>query len=242
MTRTVDRREYAPVPPDDLLERALAYARGCVAAVPVAAGPDWPAAPTPCAGWDLGALLDHLNDSLAALREGIGGGHIAPARTAADPVPPAEPVAPTDPVTGLDNPVTDPVLGFRDRASALLGAWAALSGSPGPAGASGAPRAPRTVLVADRPLAATLVAAVGAVEIAVHGWDIGRACGLRRPIPPGLAGALLPVAHCFVEDADRGQLFAAPVPVPPDACPGDRLVAFLGRSPGLPGGVPGTGD
>ncbi|MFF2851870.1 TIGR03086 family metal-binding protein [Streptomyces sp. NPDC058001] len=224
MTRTVDRREYGPVPPDDLLERSLAYARGCVAAVPVTGGPDRLSDPTPCAGWDLGALLGHLNDSLAALREGIGAGRITHGPPDADHATPVD-VVPPVPVV----PPTDPVVGFRDRASALLGAWTALSGR---AGASGSPGSPRTVLVADRPLAATLVAAVGAVEIAVHGWDIGRTLGPRRPIPPSLAAALLPVARCFVEDTDRGSLFAAPVPVPPDACPGDRLVAFLGRNPG----------
>ena len=86
----------------------------------------------------------------------------------------------------------------------------------------------------------SVVAAAGAIEIAVHGWDISAACGVRRPVPPGLAAALLPIAPLLIPRATRAGLFADPVPVPGPACPGDRLVAFLGRQPRLPA-APRTG-
>ncbi|MEU0437066.1 hypothetical protein ABZ153_36730 [Streptomyces sp. NPDC006290] len=73
--------------------------------------------------------------------------------------------------------------------------------------------------------------AVGALEIAVHGWDVARACGRARPIPSALAAELLPLAHLVVADADRGVRFAAPVDVPPGTRPGGLLLAFLGRRP-----------
>jgi len=71
----------------------------------------------------------------------------------------------------------------------------------------------------------------GAVEVAVHGWDIGVACGSPWPIPRSLAEDLLRAAPLLMGAGARGGLFADPVPVPPWAPAGDRLVAFLGRSP-----------
>ncbi|MFE9436372.1 TIGR03086 family metal-binding protein [Streptomyces sp. NPDC006640] len=184
--------------PGELLERSLAYALGGVAAVPRA---DL-GRPTPCAEWDLGELLQHLDDSLDALHEGVAEGRVG--------LCPAVPAA-------------DPVCAFRARAGALLGAWAAVSA------VSAAPPAPA---VGDRCLDLGLLAAVGALEIAVHGWDVTQACGRPRPIPAALAADLLPLAPVVVADADRGVRFADPVAVPAGAGPGDVLLAFLGRGPG----------
>ncbi|MEU0027715.1 TIGR03086 family metal-binding protein [Streptomyces sp. NPDC006335] len=171
----------------ELLERSLAYALGSVARAQAMG----PGRGTPCAEWDLGELLEHLDDSLDALYEGLSGGRIGPL------------------------PQADRVCGFRTRACAVLGAWAA-----GP---------PADVVVGERPLDVRVMAAVGAVEIAVHGWDVARSCGRPRPIPEGLAAELLSVARCVVGEEDRGVRFAAPVAVPPGAPAGTRLLAFLGR-------------
>jgi len=171
----------------ELLERSLAYALGSVAG----AGHASLDRGTPCAEWSLGELLDHLDDSVDALYEGLTGGRIGL-------LPPA-----------------DRVCGFRTRACAVLGAWAA-----GP---------PEDVLVGERPLDTAVMAAVGAVEIAVHGWDVGRACGRPRPLPDGLAAELLSIAQCVVGEEDRGVRFAAPVAVPSRARAEIRLLAFLGR-------------
>ncbi|KMS73361.1 hypothetical protein ACM01_19170 [Streptomyces viridochromogenes] len=172
----------------ELLERSLAYALGGVAGVEVGSLTRG----TPCAEWDLGELLGHLDDSLDALYEGLTGGRI-----------------------GL-YPSADPVCGFRTRACAVLGAWAA-----GPAG--------ERVLVGERQLDVRVMGAVGAVEIAVHGWDVAQACGRPRPIPVALAAELLNVARCVAAEDDRGVRFAAPVEVPPRARADVRLLAFLGR-------------
>jgi uncharacterized protein (TIGR03086 family) len=75
------------------------------------------------------------------------------------------------------------------------------------------------------------MAAVAALEIAVHGWDISQACGQRQPIPRALATALLEIALVLVPSTGRQSLFAAPVTVPATAAPSDRLAAFLGRTP-----------
>ncbi|MFF3613883.1 TIGR03086 family metal-binding protein [Streptomyces sp. NPDC002580] len=178
----------------ELLDRSLAYALGGVAAVPR----EGLGRPTPCAAWDLGELLRHLDDSVDALHEGVADGRIGLCPGA---------------------PAADPVGAFRERARALLGAWAAGSGEPS------------TPVVGDRSMDRGLLAAVGALEIAVHGWDVARSCGRPRPIPSGLAVELLTVAHLVVTDADRGVRFADPVDPPASACPGDVLLAFLGRRP-----------
>jgi hypothetical protein len=85
-----------------------------------------------------------------------------------------------------------------------------------------------------------MVAVTGAIEIAVHGWDISVACGARRPVPPGLAAVLLPIAPLLISPGTRPGLFADPVRLPGPAFPGDQLVAFLGRQP-RPPAAPGSG-
>jgi hypothetical protein len=75
------------------------------------------------------------------------------------------------------------------------------------------------------------MAAAAALEVAVHGWDISRACGQRQPIPRALATPLLVIAPVLVPRTGRHPLFAALVTVPAMAGPSDRLAAFLGRTP-----------
>src|SRR5437660_1207987 len=83
---------------------------------------------------------------------------------------------------------------------------------------------------AGRPLAANVMASAAALEVAVHGWDISRACGQRQPIPAALATSLLVIAPALVPCTGRHPLFAAPVTPPATAGPSDRLAAFLGRT------------
>jgi uncharacterized protein (TIGR03086 family) len=189
----------------ELLGRAVDYTRGCLLLVAGAS----PAGRTPCEAWDLHALLRHMVDSLAAFTEAAEIGYVdlvpVPAASGARPV--AEPVP--DLVEGL-------VDALKHRACALLAAW---THHPGPG----------TVAVADRELRSDLLAAAGSLEIAVHGWDVARACGADRPVPPGLALELLDVLPLLVDDADRPARFADPVDVPVHARPSARLLAALGR-------------
>ncbi len=83
----------------------------------------------------------------------------------------------------------------------------------------------------DRAAHARAAARGGAIELAVHGWDVATACGSRHVMAPRLATAVLQAATSLVEDGARPGLFAAPAAPPPDAGPEDRLVAFLGRRP-----------
>jgi uncharacterized protein (TIGR03086 family) len=87
------------------------------------------------------------------------------------------------------------------------------------------------IAIGDRCLAVSIVTTVGAVEIATHGWDVAEACGGHRPIPPALAAGILDLVPLVLTDDTRDARFAAPVNVSPQAGPGDRLVALLGRRP-----------
>ncbi|HEX8006375.1 MAG TPA: TIGR03086 family metal-binding protein [Trebonia sp.] len=158
--------------------------------------------PTPCRSWDLRMLLRHACESLAAIGEGIEAGRVD-----------------LDPGAEDGNLAADPVRAFRNRADRLLDAWTS----------RGHQR--QVIQIADCPLAASVMAAAAALEVAVHGWDISRACGQRQPIPPALATSLLVMAPVLVPPTGRHPLFAEPVTVPATASPSDRLAAFLGRSP-----------
>lgn len=162
------------------------------------------ARPTPCPDWDLGTLLAHLSDSMADLETAIRTGCL----DLDQPPGPAE---------------GDPVEVLRDRAAQLLCVSYAAPDCP-----------ERFVTIGGLPLPAGLVICTGAVEIAVHGWDVtaalARADGSRgAPIPDALATRMLRLCPLLV--AGRENLFAVPVEVPAQASPGDRLVGYLGRRP-----------
>jgi uncharacterized protein (TIGR03086 family) len=120
----------------------------------------------------------------------------------------------------------DPVEALRDRAAELLCAGYCYGGPE------------RFVAVGGLPIPAGVVTCTGAVEIAVHGWDVsaararaGRDGGVREtPIPAALATRMLRLGPLLV--AGREGLFGVPVEVPAQASPGDRLVGYLGRHPG----------
>jgi uncharacterized protein (TIGR03086 family) len=188
-----------------LLAGAISYALGTCVHV----APGEMALPTPCADWDLEALLAHLAGSMADLESAIRTGQLD-----LDPDEPDRLSAP-----GLGD--GDPVDALRDQAANLLFACYSHHGPD------------RFVLVGGLPLPAGIVACTGAVEIAVHGWDVSAARGRGRPIPPALAARMLRVCPLLV--TGREGLFGAPVQVPAQASPSDQLIAYLGRNPAAPG-------
>jgi uncharacterized protein (TIGR03086 family) len=192
----------------ELLETAVSYALAGAAL----GTPQLLRRPTPCQGWDLEKLLDHVSDSIGVLHEAINVGGVS-----------ASAAAP-----GYPRPGPDPIARLRGQAARLLDACAVA----GPA--------ERRVAVGDRELTAGMVAVTGAIEITVHGWDISVACGARRPVPPGLAAVLLPIAPLLITPGARPGLFADPVRLPGPASSGDQLIAFLGRQP-RPLAAPGSG-
>jgi uncharacterized protein (TIGR03086 family) len=170
--------------------------------------PEALAYPTPCRNWDLLALLRHMYDSLLALHEAIDVG-----RVDLDMPDSAGPAA---------DQADEPAASLRNLACRVLGAW------------TNADR--QTISIAGCPVTTALVTGAGAIELTMHGWDVARACGQRRPIPRSLAEEMLDLSPFLVTDADRPTHFAPPVDLPPLAGPSDRLIAFLGRNPHQPPG------
>lgn len=108
---------------------------------------------------------------------------------------------------------------IRQRACSLVSQWI-------PPGAA-------TLQLGPAGLARETLGAVGALEIALHGWDVATSLGLDRPIPPTLAMDLWPWARDHITDEDRPVRFAVPPEVPPWAPPQTLLLAHSGRRDAL---------
>jgi uncharacterized protein (TIGR03086 family) len=160
-----------PLPPGAiaLLAGAIRYALGVCAQVT----PAELTRPTPCADWDLAALLAHLAASMADLEWGLRTGSTDPWA--------AEPAAP-EPGELIEV--------LRDQAANLLITCYAHHGQD------------RLVHVGGVPLPAGIVAATAAVEIAVHGWDVSAARGPGVEIPSSLAVRMLRLSPLLVVSRD----------------------------------------
>ena len=162
--------------------------------------------PTPCAGWDLGLLLHHVSDSVGVLHEAITAGCIG-----------------SGPAPGDDGPGPDPVSGLYRRAGRLLAACAPAGPGPGTWSPSVTANWPRRWSWPPGPSRSPSMAGTSRSRAAAT----GRSRRTWRLL-------LLPIAPLFITPGTRAGLFADPVPVPGRACPGDQLVAFLGRQPHCP--------
>ncbi len=164
-----------------LLAGAIRYALGVCALV----APAEMSLPTPCPQWDLSMLLAHLSDSMADLEAAIRTGRLSvDPRDAASGDPGGDPAGDLggdlggDPAGDLGgdpagDPGGDPVEVLRDRAAELL---CSAYGFGGPE---------RLVVVGGLPVPVGLVAGTGAVEIAVHGWDVSADPAAKAGPAPG---------------------------------------------------------
>ena len=121
------------------------------------------------------------------------------------------------PLESLDVLRGDPISAVRRQITTLTPGWSEQTW-------------PATCAIGDRPLASTTAAAIGAIELAAHGWDIYTARDIGRAIPVRLAMPLLTLSHMVIPDRARFPEFAAPLPVAASATPSARLLGFLGRS------------
>lgn len=205
-----------------LLERAIGYGRAALGGVTG----DLLSRPTPCRGWDLATLLVHMEDSLAAMAEAAALGDVG-----------LQPVGSACGAGEQGEAGEAAVERLRARACTLLGAWTARASPPGELSGGGfaageswaGGSAAGEFSVAGQPLAADLLVHAGALEIAVHAWDVTRACGIDRPLPEGLAARLLELAPGLVAEEDRPLRFGPVMAVLPQAGAGERLLAYLGR-------------
>lgn len=177
------------------------------AAIVSAIGPEQLADPTPCPGYDVAALIDHL----------VEAGHRAAALGRGQAPPP-----------GDESPhveLSDAPAQLRGAAEEATEAWdddAAMS-------------ARFTMPWGEEYTGATLVDMYLA-ELAAHAWDLARATGQLGRLDPSLAGPALDGARAMIKPQYRnmvgqGAPFGTEVSPPPDADDWERLAAFMGRDP-----------
>ncbi|TMR02187.1 hypothetical protein ETD83_13305 [Actinomadura soli] len=181
--------------PLGLAEAAVDYTGDCLRQV----RPQDLAKPTPRQGWDVEALLRHLNESIDVFLEGLTEAVIG------------------HPERGHPEPPEGLVASFHDRARRLLAA----------AGTNAGPDS--RVVIDDRRLLRGVLVTAAALELTVHGWEIGWACRREEPIPPVLGRHLLEVLPLLSTGEGVDHLRYGPrVSTRARAAPGERLIALLG--------------
>ena len=163
--------------------------------------------PTPCAGWDLRALLAHMtaqHRGFAAAAAGRG-----------------------DDLTVWRPPALagDFARVYAAAADEVIGAFAA-------GGVLDRPFALPEIST-ERSVPGRIAVGFHLVDYVVHGWDVATAAGLAWDPPADAVAAALPVARAVPVGAARetpGAAFAAALPVPPGATALQEILALLGRT------------
>lgn len=106
------------------------------------------------------------------------------------------------------------IAALHTKACTLLGAWTHADAD--------------VVQVGGQPVPVPVIARIAAMEIAVHGWDVGRTTGRGIDLPEDFAAELLPTAATVARE--QYDEFGPPVPVDPDAAADVLLLGLLGRS------------
>lgn len=157
--------------------------------------------PSNMAGWSLRELAGHATGSAAKIVAHLEGGEVSRV-----PSEPADWVC-ADPAARLCE------LAARMRAALPHADW----------------DAPRPSPQGEVPLHRALVYPVS--DLALHSWDVYRSQGRRIELPDDLLTLCREVVESVPEAAlRRPGGFGPAQPVPPDATPTARLMAFLGRS------------
>lgn len=185
--------------------RALEATAGVVAQVTA----DRLGAPTPCAEWDLRALLVHMtgnNDGFADAADG----------------------RPTDPAVWAGDGVGDDVVGEYLKSSERVAAAFAADGL-----------LDRTLEVHGfGKFPAPVAIGMHFIDYLTHGWDVAKAINIDHRLDPELCLAVLRIGAGWPQDSSTiwgsGAPFGKRVTVPEDAPPDHRMLAFLGRSPDWP--------
>jgi uncharacterized protein (TIGR03086 family) len=200
--------------PVENLSTALAGTEQLVAEI----GPDEWALPSPCTGWSVRDVVNHLVAGNLLFVRVFGG----------DPLPPREELIAAARTDRLGD----------DAAGALRASAAALVDTFRSEGAL-----ERMVTVPAGTLPGIAALHLRIVEALVHGWDVARATGRTLSVPDGLVEQEL----AFTRDTlprlpprPAGQGPFAPAQPAPDGAPAlDRLAALLGRP--VPDGVAADG-
>jgi uncharacterized protein (TIGR03086 family) len=180
-----------------LHRRALGETRPIVAGIDRA---QWAGA-TPCDGWDVQALLNHLvSGNLWAAELGSG-------RT----------------IEEVGNRLDGDVLGDNALASYDTSAEAASAAFEAP-GALDAPCA-----VSYGPVPGAVYAGHRFVDVLIHGWDLATATGQDTTLDPELVDAAYRLLHDQADMVRASGMFGEDIVVPAGVGPQTQLLAFIGR-------------
>ncbi len=157
--------------------------------------------PTPCAEYDLRALLNHLFHVVVAFQALAAKQEADFSRT-------------PDRLGEYGARWPDR---FAQEAARLVEAWAAPGAEDGVSGGMGLP--------------ARTVGAMVLLDLVVHTWDVARATGRPYEAPAGCVAELRMLVARMAPTARQMNVFAEPVPVPPGATALDALLAETGREP-----------
>ncbi|KAF0844989.1 TIGR03086 family metal-binding protein [Nocardia caishijiensis] len=180
------------------------------AAVPLskiirAVAPGQLAASTPCAEFDVRALLNHLL---------FWGPSLVGAARKVTVAPPAAAESEVDLVTGdwvaaLDTQLDELAAAWRDPA-----AWAGLTHMGGPT-----------------ELPAAMIGGMVVGELIVHGWDLSRALGSPVSWDDDLLADVYAETAATAEQGRQMGIYGPEVPVDPGAALIDRILGVTGRDP-----------
>jgi uncharacterized protein (TIGR03086 family) len=174
-------------------------------------------APTPCASWDVRALVNHFVGTARWWAATVAGDDAAGEDTGAG----ADATAGADTGADVDYAAGDFVAAYEDSIRLAVAAFAAEGALD------------KTVRLPFGEFPGAVLRDLAAMEHFVHGWDLARAIGYSADLDPELAAALLSMARLAITDAFRGPdgqaLFGLVVEAPAGAGPADQLAAFLGR-------------
>ena len=157
---------------------------------------------TPCAEWDVATLVDHVIDEHLWVPPLLGGHDLA---AAGGIVESAKTTIGTDRAAAWDAAVLASQRAFGEQGA--LDRDVALSRGPTPAS----------------DYIGEMIA-----DLTIHGWDLGRAIGVRDPLPVELVQFVAPLAEQY---SGAEPYFAPAVAPPADATDEERLIALSGRQP-----------
>ncbi|HEX6854261.1 MAG TPA: TIGR03086 family metal-binding protein [Streptosporangiaceae bacterium] len=170
--------------------------------------------PTPCSGYDVAQLTDHVTGWLSTFADGF-----------ADPAGQA-------PRASLDGYVPPPDPAAEVRRAAATMEKALRDGA-----------AARPLRLGGSAMPGELALGMILWEYQMHGWDLARATGQPWSPPQAAAEESLAFAPNMLtpDYQGDGKAFADPVPVPADAPAFDRLLGLSGRDPAWSPGLTTAG-
>ena len=163
-------------------------------------------APTPCAEWSAGQVLEH-----AVLDQQIWA-----SRVAGTPAPGGDAFAPTGVLVPAET-----AAGVRRLLVGAGSAWSRVE--PGASVATPLPQG-------DLPYGTAL--AMCALDAAVHAWDVSAALGEPTSLTEEAAAPMLAAAREVVEPLRAYGVFAPALEPAPGGGAADALLRYLGRDPG----------